>query len=62
MNPPTEPFAPLSVLIVDDDEDTALSMAEVLNLYGFSARAALCGCEVLNLVKLDPPDVVFWTW
>ena len=58
MNPQTAPTRTLSILVVDDDADTALSLVEVLTMRGFSARAAFCGREAMASAWLDPPDVV----
>ena len=48
-----------SVLVVDDDHDTAVSTAEVCRLSGFPARHAVSGDEALALAAGDRPDVVF---
>ncbi len=50
---------PLSVLVVDDDPDTADSLTDLITLYGFGARSALSGGDALQLAAADPPDVVF---
>jgi two-component system OmpR family response regulator len=50
---------PLSVLVIDDNRDTADSLAEILVLYGFTARSAYCGQEGLREATSDPPDVIF---
>jgi len=52
--PPTS----LAVLVVDDVADAASSAAELLGLYGFTARTAGCGAEALASIAADPPDVV----
>jgi DNA-binding response OmpR family regulator len=49
---------PLSVLIVDTFPDTAASLALVLNLEGFTARAALSADEALAAVAAEAPDVL----
>ena len=48
---------PLSVLVVDDDRDTAESTAYLLALHGFRAAQARTGTEALSLASADPPDV-----
>ena len=48
----------LSVLVVEDNDDTAQSTASLLSLYGYAARVADCGDEALRLAAIDPPDVV----
>ena len=50
---------PLSILVVDDDPDTADSLTDLLALHGFGAQSALCGADALQLAAADPPDVVF---
>jgi CheY-like chemotaxis protein len=47
-----------SVLVVDDLDDAADSLAAVLELYGFSARAVATGAAALASVVDDPPDAV----
>lgn len=49
---------PLSVLVVDDDADTAQSTADLLAHYGHAARVALGGEAGLEAAAADPPDVV----
>ena len=49
---------PLSVLVVDDDADTARSTAQILSLAGHETRVALGGEAALGLAAADPPDVV----
>ena len=51
------PSTRLSVLVVDDDRDTADSLAMVLQLHGFVATAAYSGAESLDCVS-ECPDVV----
>lgn len=53
-----EPLPPLSVLIVDDQEDAALSTAELLLLCGHTVRVARCGSDALREAATAPPDVV----
>jgi DNA-binding response OmpR family regulator len=49
---------PLSVLVVDDNEDTANSLATLLAMKGYSARPAASAAEALLAAAADPPDVV----
>ncbi len=49
---------PLSVLVVDDDRDTAESEAHLLSIMELSVRVALGGEEALEQALADPPDVV----
>lgn len=49
---------PLSVLVVDDDRDTAESTAHLLTNMELSVRVALGGEEALEQALADPPDVV----
>ena len=53
MNPST-----LTVLVVDDEPDTADSTAELLALNGFAVTAAYGGKAALRAVAGDLPDVV----
>ncbi|MFH1090555.1 MAG: response regulator [Pseudomonadota bacterium] len=46
------------VLLVDDEEDFILTLAERLQLRGIPTRAVTQGEEALGLVESDPPDVV----
>lgn len=49
---------PLTVLVADDQRDTADTLAELLNLSGFAARAATLPLDALRLAADSPPDVV----
>ena len=49
---------PLTVLVADDQKDTANTLAELLNLSGFNARAATLPLDALRLAADTPPDVV----
>lgn len=49
---------PLSVLIVEDQEDTAQSTAELISLWGYSVRLANSGPAALKEVAAEMPDVV----
>jgi CheY-like chemotaxis protein len=48
----------LSVLVVDDDPDTADTLADFLNLTGHRARAAHGGVVAQRLAAAEWPDVV----
>jgi CheY-like chemotaxis protein len=47
------PARPLSVLVVDDDPDTATACADMLALKGFDTRVALSGAEALAAAPAD---------
>jgi DNA-binding response OmpR family regulator len=49
---------PVTVLVADDQKDTADTLAEVLNLSGFDARAATLPLDALRLAADCSPDVV----
>jgi PleD family two-component response regulator len=48
----------LCVLVVEDDEDTAASLAILLRLYGYEVEVAADGPSALRAVQASPPDVV----
>jgi two-component system OmpR family response regulator len=48
----------MHVLIVDDNEDTVESTAELFALWDHDVRIAHSGPEALKLATEDPPDVV----
>lgn len=48
----------LSVVVVDDDSDTADSLATLLDLLGYNTRAAYGGVQALEMAVGDFPDVV----
>jgi CheY-like chemotaxis protein len=50
--------SPLSVLVVEDQEDTAQSTAELISLWGYSVRVANSGPAALKEVAAGMPDVV----
>ena len=50
--------APLCVLVVEDDADTAHSMAALLRLYQFDVHVAMAGPDALRAVHKVEPDVV----
>lgn len=49
---------PVTVLVADDQKDTANTLAELLNLSGFDARAATLPLDALRLAADLAPDVV----
>jgi CheY-like chemotaxis protein len=51
------PSAP-SVLVVDDCADSADSLATLLELHGFPARAVTDGADAIQSAVTNPPDVV----
>src|SRR4051812_818236 len=54
----TDQPLPLSVLVVEDLDDTAKSLAELLTLAGHAVRVALSGPEALRAAADATPDVV----
>ncbi len=50
-------MASLRVLVVDDNEDSALSLAMLLELQGFEVRTAFRGDEALERAEAERPDV-----
>ena len=48
----------LSVLVVDDDHDTADTLTTLLHLTGYRARAAYGGIEAQRMAAEEWPDVV----
>lgn len=55
----TSPGAPLRILVVDDNEDSAESLAMLLELKGHDARTAHDGPRALAAAAEHRPDVVF---
>ena len=49
---------PITVLVVDDDRDTAESLALMLTMHGIGARFVTRGVDALVEIALDMPDVV----
>jgi CheY-like chemotaxis protein len=47
-----------SILVVDDDADTADSLVVLLTLWGFQAAAAYDGCSAAGKALASRPDVV----
>ena len=53
------PVAPLAhVLVVDDDQTSARSLAKMVEVEGYAATVASSGQEALELAKDTPPDAV----
>src|SRR5262249_48840873 len=48
----------LRILVVEDDEDTALSLAMLLRLYGYTVDVAADGQTAWRAVQVSQPDVV----
>jgi len=48
----------IRVLIVDDEEELAATIAERLEIRGIKTQTASDGDSALSLIKADPPDVV----
>ena len=52
-------MAAVKVLIVDDEQELASTLAERLNIRGFDASAVYCGEDALPFIRAgDIPDVV----
>ncbi len=49
---------PLSILVVDDQDDVAQSTAELLILNGYSVQVASCGADALREAAVATPDVI----
>jgi two-component system OmpR family response regulator len=49
---------PLTVLVVDDVADAADTLAVILSMCGFAARAVTSGRAALAAAAADPPDAV----
>lgn len=45
--------------MIDDNEDAATSLAELIVLFGHSAEVASDGPTALQRARANPPDVVF---
>jgi CheY-like chemotaxis protein len=59
MNEPAAPPLPLRVLIVDDDTDSADTLAELVTTFGHDVRVTYEGHSALNVGRLWRPDVIF---
>jgi CheY-like chemotaxis protein len=51
-------FAALRVLVVEDNEDAAISTAMILRQHGHTVVMAADGLSALEKVRAEPPDVV----
>ena len=51
-------MASIRVLIVDDEEELAITIAERLEIRGIQAQTTSDGDSALSLIKNNPPDVV----
>ena len=49
----------LRILVVDDDRDTAATLALVMELRGYEARTAYSGEDALRVAEHFAPDVAF---
>ncbi len=58
-SPRRRPRVSRRVLVVDDNEDAAISLAELVTLFGHSAEVANDGLAALERARANPPDVVF---
>lgn len=58
MEPLPDPPFPLSVLVVEDDPDTAQSQATILTLYGHAVRCVGTGPAAVRAATANPPDVI----
>ena len=47
----------LHVLIVDDDQNVAIGMGELVRLLGHHAHVAHSGMQALEMARTHPPDV-----
>ena len=52
------PIRPLNVLVVDDNADAAVSLAECLRIAGHDVAVAWNGQDALEAARESPPDVV----
>ncbi len=48
----------LSVLVVDDHNDTAESYGELLTLWGYDVQIAACGHDALHKASIVSPDII----
>jgi CheY-like chemotaxis protein len=56
--PAVRPAERCRILVVDDNRDSAASLAKLLELMGNQTRTANDGLEALELVRVFEPDVV----
>ena len=55
---PPKSMTPRRILVVDDNIDSALSLAALLEMSGHTLSVAHSGADALHLVTVDVPDVV----
>jgi CheY-like chemotaxis protein len=55
---PDGPRSSARILIVEDDRDTAESMARLLKIFGYEVDVAREGCEAIALATRQKPDFV----
>ncbi|HUV78618.1 MAG TPA: response regulator [Desulfobacterales bacterium] len=48
----------LKILLVDDEEEFVVTLAERLELRGMQARSATGGEEAIQMIESDPPQIV----
>jgi CheY-like chemotaxis protein/two-component sensor histidine kinase len=56
--PPSLPQAPLRILVVDDNVDAAVALAQMLRAWGHTVRVSHDGSEALQAHAIFGPDVV----
>src|SRR5437868_5174370 len=52
------PRSEARILVVDDDEDTALLLCDLLKKRGYEVEAVFSGPQCLDRMRRDPADVV----
>jgi DNA-binding response OmpR family regulator len=52
----------VSVLVIDDDDDIADSMADVLRLGGYRVEVARSGLQAIEVVEQIPVGIVLLDW
>ncbi len=50
--------APKKILVIDDEEDTSLIMAEILKQEGYAVKKANDGLEALERIEAEPFDLI----
>jgi CheY-like chemotaxis protein len=55
--PETSPPSPLRVLVADDNQDAADSLAQLVTAWGHEARAAYDGLTAVEAARKVPPDL-----
>ena len=53
----TQPTAPYSILVVDDEPDSLETMRMLLEGEGFEVRAASSGAQALQMIAERRPDI-----